>query len=115
MTQTPERNNRRAYLIQRHYSQNKSDNYYLGALATGMALGGLMNQSAVIVGWTFATASLFWSLYEFHGETIQNKFNEKFYGQVSELEQVKREQEEEENTVSNSNTSTQENTESSKK
>ena len=94
MVTQPEKNNRRAYLLQRHYSQNRSDNYYLVALASGMALAGLLHQSAVIWGWTFATGSLFWSLYEFHGENIEKKYNEYFYGQESLMSQIQKEQDE---------------------
>ena len=77
LTTKPENNKKRAYMLQRHYRQNRSDNYYLISFLAGCGLAGIFSQSAFVWGYSLGWMSLFWSLYEFHGDTIIAKYNEK--------------------------------------
>lgn len=92
----PEKNKRRAYLLQRYYSQNKSDNYYLLSFAGGVTIGTLLGQSVFMWGYCLAWSSLFYSLYEFHGETILNKYDEYMNNTQPLYKQIQEESEQEE-------------------
>ena len=93
ITTIPQQNNKRAYMLQRHYSQNRSDNYYLLAFLAGCGIAGVFGQSAFVWGYSLGWASLFWSLYEFHGDTIMKIYNEKFNEEASSLELTEKEEE----------------------
>ena len=94
MVTKPEKNNKRAYGLQRNYRQNRSDNYYLLSFAAGCGLAGLFGQSAYVWGYSLGWMSLFWSLYEFHGDTIIAKYNEKMYGEKPLFQKIQEESEE---------------------
>ena len=94
MTKNPEKNNKRAYGLQRNYRQNRSDNYYLLSFLAGCGLAGMFNQSAFVWGYSLGWMSLFWSLYEFHGDTIVAKYKEKVYGEKLLFQQIQEESEE---------------------
>lgn len=91
-----------AYKLQRHYSQNRSDDYYLGAFAAGIILATIVRVNMFNMGYFFGGMSLLYSGYEFHGDTIEYKFRKEVLGQdvLSAAEQMEKEMGEEESEVS---------------
>ena len=58
-------------------------------------MGTVLGQSPFMWGYGLAWASLFWSLYEFHGEKLAGMYRQKILGEVSLMEQINNESEEE--------------------
>ena len=102
MISAPERPPIWAYKLQRHYSQNRSDDYYLGAFVSGLILASIMRVNVFNTAYYFGGMSLLYSGYEFHGDTIEYKFRKEVLGQdvLSAAEQMEKEMGEEGGEVS---------------